>query len=368
MADIDLDAELALFEEEIKNVPIETPAGDDGDAGSGAATALNDASAAKPPPAKRARTSQGPGAGDAGASAPARPKAVIVAQSAAAKAKAEAKANAKVKAEAEAEAEAKKAETKPLPAWQREMQERDAMRMQTAAKGAGAIGSGRAAEAKAGWQAGSSGATYAGSVGSAGGAGGSAGGSVQAALGAWTWDGWQWVWDAKAVPGPNGVAVGDATTAGVVGVGSVGGGGGEGRSGKWKGKGKSVRSAAGKVWVDPSLNEWPEDDFRIFVGDLAPDATDEELEAAFGKYESFNKGRVVVDRRSGEGKGFGFVSFAKGDDMVRALREMNGKYVGSRPVKLKKSDWQKRNMTDRHRQELKVFKSTGLVEKSKRRK
>jgi hypothetical protein len=30
-----------------------------------------------------------------------------------------------------------------------------------------------------------------------------------------------------------------------------------------------VRKAAGKAWVDPTLSEWPENDFRLFVGDLA---------------------------------------------------------------------------------------------------
>jgi hypothetical protein len=29
-----------------------------------------------------------------------------------------------------------------------------------------------------------------------------------------------------------------------------------------------VRQAAGKRWVDPTLTEWPENDFRIFVGNL----------------------------------------------------------------------------------------------------
>ena len=29
-----------------------------------------------------------------------------------------------------------------------------------------------------------------------------------------------------------------------------------------------VREAAGQRWVDPTLLEWPENDFRIFVGNL----------------------------------------------------------------------------------------------------
>ncbi len=31
---------------------------------------------------------------------------------------------------------------------------------------------------------------------------------------------------------------------------------------------KFVRTGAGETWVDPTLNEWPENDYRLFVGDL----------------------------------------------------------------------------------------------------
>jgi RNA recognition motif-containing protein len=56
-----------------------------------------------------------------------------------------------------------------------------------------------------------------------------------------------------------------------------------------------------------------------------------ELKDAFSKYASYKLWRVVVEKRTGEGKGYGFVSFAKGEDVVAALRKMNGKYAGMRP-------------------------------------
>lgn len=122
-------------------------------------------------------------------------------------------------------------------------------------------------------------------------------------------------------------------------------------------KRSNKRMAAGEVWVDDSLTDWPENDFRIFVGDLAPDATDKELIDAFCKYKSFNMARIVKDKKAGKCRGYGFVSFSLGEDMVAALKEMNGKYVGSRPVKLKKSNWHKRNLTSKRRKELKLFRS-----------
>ena len=65
------------------------------------------------------------------------------------------------------------------------------------------------------------------------------------------------------------------------------------------------RSAGGDRWVDKSLADWPENDHRIFVGDLGPEATDELLARAFGRYPSFAMARVVMDKRTSKTKGRG---------------------------------------------------------------
>ena len=62
----------------------------------------------------------------------------------------------------------------------------------------------------------------------------------------------------------------------------------------------------------------------------------------FFRYPSFAKAKVIRDKRNGKSRGFGFVSFLDPQDFLRALKEMNGKYVGNRPVKLKKSNWKSR--------------------------
>ncbi|XP_071325644.1 RNA-binding protein 42 isoform X2 [Trachinotus anak] len=107
---------------------------------------------------------------------------------------------------------------------------------------------------------------------------------------------------------------------------------------------KCIRTAAGISWEDPSLLEWESDDFRIFCGDLGNEVNDDILARAFSRYPSFLKAKVVRDKRTGKTKGYGFVSFKDPNDYVRAMREMNGKYVGSRPIKLRKSMWKDRNM------------------------
>lgn len=124
-------------------------------------------------------------------------------------------------------------------------------------------------------------------------------------------------------------------------------------------KKKIVRTAAGVVWEDPSLEEWDPDDFRMFCGDLGNEVTDEVLARAFSKYPTFVKAKVLRDKRTNKTRGYGFVSFRDPQDFARAMREMNGKYVGNRPIKLRKSNWKDRNI-DIVRRKEKEKKRLGL--------
>merc|ERR1719320_231693 len=103
-----------------------------------------------------------------------------------------------------------------------------------------------------------------------------------------------------------------------------------------------LRSSAGVTWVDNTLDEWPKDDFRIFVGDLGNEVSDATLSAAFSKYSSFRMAKVIRDNRNGKTKGFGFVSLMDASEYLRALKEMDRKYVGSQPIRVKGSKWKKR--------------------------
>merc|ERR1711964_103936 len=101
--------------------------------------------------------------------------------------------------------------------------------------------------------------------------------------------------------------------------------------------GTILRKSAGKIWADATLAEWPAEDARLFCGDLGNEVTDDLLANAFRKYKSFQKAKVIRDKRSGRTRGFGFASFADPADMIHALKEVNGKYVGNRPIRLRRS-------------------------------
>ncbi|XP_063893659.1 RNA-binding protein 42 [Helicoverpa armigera] len=107
---------------------------------------------------------------------------------------------------------------------------------------------------------------------------------------------------------------------------------------------KVVRTAGGQVWEDVTLLDWPDDDFRMFCGDLGNDVTDELLTRTFSKYSSFQRAKVIRDKRTNKSKGFGFVSFKDPGDFIKAMKEMDGRYVGSRPIKLRKSTWRTRSL------------------------
>ncbi|KAJ4478164.1 RNA-binding domain-containing protein [Lentinula aciculospora] len=98
-----------------------------------------------------------------------------------------------------------------------------------------------------------------------------------------------------------------------------------------------LRKGGGKVWEDQTLLEWNPSWFRLFVGDLSNDVSDDVLSNAFNKYTSFQKARVIRDRLSQKAK-YGFVAFSDPEDFLKAWKEMDGKYVGNRPVKLRKAD------------------------------
>ncbi|KAJ3110249.1 hypothetical protein HDU96_006774 [Phlyctochytrium bullatum] len=111
-----------------------------------------------------------------------------------------------------------------------------------------------------------------------------------------------------------------------------------------KKKKKILRAAGGEAWEDPTLHDWDPNDFRIFCGDLGNEVTDDILFRAFAKYKSLVKAKVIRDKKTSKTRGYGFISLKDPNDFVRALREMDGKYVGNRPIKLRKSNWDDRNV------------------------
>ena len=116
------------------------------------------------------------------------------------------------------------------------------------------------------------------------------------------------------------------------------------REEKMKENWRIYRKGAGVIWQDESLNEWPENDYRMFIGDLGNEVNDQVLANAFIKYPSFAKAKVIRNKITGKTKGYGFVSITDVNDYIKIMREMNGKYVGNRPIRIKRSTWKDRSV------------------------
>lgn len=157
----------------------------------------------------------------------------------------------------------------------------------------------------------------------------------------------------------------------------------------------TARAAGGEVWNDPTLAQWDEsaclslwpvplplfsprpkaialtpahpDDYRIFIGDLGNDATTELLTSVFREYPSFLQARVVMDKRTNTPKGYGFVSFSDPDDYLKAFRDWDNKYIGSRPAKMRPSSWKDRSRVEQDPTEIRAMKKMhGILYKKKR--
>jgi len=121
----------------------------------------------------------------------------------------------------------------------------------------------------------------------------------------------------------------------------------------------AIRHGGGKTWQDPSLLEWDPTHPRLFVGNLAGEVTDESLLKAFSKYTSVQKARVVRDKRTTKSKGYGFVSFSSTDDFFKAAKEMQGKYIGSHPVTVKRANTEIKVSTEQPKKSGKNHKKVG---------
>jgi len=71
---------------------------------------------------------------------------------------------------------------------------------------------------------------------------------------------------------------------------------------------------------------------RLFVGNLAPATRGEDLRAVFATYGPVSAANVVMDRASGESKGFGFVELRVPSHAVAALRGLNGSELMGRSI------------------------------------
>jgi len=64
---------------------------------------------------------------------------------------------------------------------------------------------------------------------------------------------------------------------------------------------------------------------NIYVGNLAPQATDAEIRTIFEEFGEVSSARVIRDRFSNEPRGFGFVEMTSKSEGINAINSANGR-------------------------------------------
>jgi len=71
---------------------------------------------------------------------------------------------------------------------------------------------------------------------------------------------------------------------------------------------------------------------KLFVGSLPWAVNDDGLKQAFSAYGKVVSATVVVDRRSGRSKGFGFVEMENDSEAKAAIEALNGSELNGRNI------------------------------------
>jgi cold-inducible RNA-binding protein len=81
---------------------------------------------------------------------------------------------------------------------------------------------------------------------------------------------------------------------------------------------------------------------RLFVGNINFSLGDADLRDAFAEVGGVERAEIVRDRFDGRSRGFGFVEMSTEDAAALALRELNGRELAGRPLRVEAATSQRR--------------------------
>ncbi len=70
----------------------------------------------------------------------------------------------------------------------------------------------------------------------------------------------------------------------------------------------------------------------LYVGNLAWESTEEDLENVFTNLAQVESVRIIRDRETGRSKGFGFVEIADETNVTEVIEKTNGTTLGERTL------------------------------------
>jgi len=76
---------------------------------------------------------------------------------------------------------------------------------------------------------------------------------------------------------------------------------------------------------------------KLFIGSIDYAATDAQLEELFSTVGKVLSAKVIVDRMTGQGKGFGFVEMESEEVAKTAMDKLNGANLNGRQIVVKEA-------------------------------
>jgi RNA recognition motif-containing protein len=73
---------------------------------------------------------------------------------------------------------------------------------------------------------------------------------------------------------------------------------------------------------------------NIYVGNLAYRMTEDELRQAFGEFGEVSSAKIIMDRDTGQSKGFGFVEMPNQAEAEAAISALNEANIGGRSLRV----------------------------------
>jgi RNA recognition motif-containing protein len=73
---------------------------------------------------------------------------------------------------------------------------------------------------------------------------------------------------------------------------------------------------------------------NIYVGNLAYSVTQDELREAFAAYGEVESANLIMDKFTGESKGFGFVEMPNNSEADAAIKALNEQQMKGRPIRV----------------------------------
>ena len=75
-------------------------------------------------------------------------------------------------------------------------------------------------------------------------------------------------------------------------------------------------------------------DNKLYVGNLSYSTTEDELRALFSNSGTVTSVTLIKDRSTGRSKGFAFVEMGSQNEAQQAIKDLDGKSVGNRTIKV----------------------------------